>query len=187
MIYFSEFQLQPRDRLIMFSDGVTQSGGTPRYAFGLATKRCRRSYPTTDQTKSRSRPRSCASVWLRKARENDMGKAADDITAAAIYLRKPRKTLLVTGPPYKREHDAMMAETFKGFQGKKVVCGGTPRRSSPVATETRDREPQRHAQLIGSASTAHIEGVDLVTEGTITLSRAPATPGRRRASGNFGR
>lgn len=174
VIYFSEFQLQPRDRLIMFSDGVTQSGmGRPGMLLGWQQSGAEEHIQQLIKQNPEISASELCKRLARKARENDMGKAADDITAAAIYLRKPRKTLLVTGPPYKREHDAMMAEILKGFQGKKVVCGGT-------TSEIISRELQRPVTVnlkdmrssLEVPPTAHIEGVDLVTEGTITLSRA---------------
>ncbi|HOH47009.1 MAG TPA: stage II sporulation protein E, partial [Candidatus Cloacimonadota bacterium] len=108
-----------------------------------------------------------------RARDFDGGKAADDITCAALYLRKPRRTLLVTGPPYKMEHDKVMAEIVRGFQGMKVICGGTTSeiisRELGIPVLVNLKEMRKSMEVPPSAD---MEGIDLVTEGTITISRA---------------
>lgn len=174
VIYYSEFQLKPRDRLIVFSDGVTQSGmGRPGMLLGWQQSGTEAHIQQImNENPEISASELCKRI-AKKAEENDLGSAADDITASAIYLRKPRKTLLVTGPPYKREHDALMAEILKGFKGAKVICGGTTSEiisrelNRPVTVNLKDMRSSLEVP-----PTAHMQGVDLVTEGTITLSRA---------------
>jgi len=107
-----------------------------------------------------------------KAREYDGNKAADDISCAALYLRNPRRTLLVTGPPYKKEHDSTLAEIVNTFPGRKIVCGGT---TAAILSRELMRPIKVNLKEINSTSeippTAQMEGFDLVCEGTITLSR----------------
>ena len=47
------------------------------------------------------------------------------MTAAVIYLRWPRRTIVLTGPPYAAGRDKEFAEMLGDFEGKKVICGGT--------------------------------------------------------------
>ena len=47
------------------------------------------------------------------------------MTAAVIYFRWPRRTIVLTGPPYAAGRDKEFAELLTDFEGKKVICGGT--------------------------------------------------------------
>lgn len=174
VIHFSEFQLKPEDRLIVFSDGVTQSGmGRPGMLLGWQQSGAEAYIQLLMKEDPDISASELCKRLAKKAEEHDLGKAADDITASAIYLRKPRKTLLVTGPPYKREHDALMANILQKFEGKKVICGGT---TSEIISRELNRPVNVNLKDMRSSlevpPTANMAGVDLVTEGTITLSRA---------------
>ena len=92
----------------------------------------------------------------------------DDITCAAVYVRRPRRTLIVTGAPKNRESDSQLKEIIDGFDGKLIVCGGTT--AKIVARELGKKllpDTEESGKLPPSSI---IEGIDLVTEGMITLS-----------------
>jgi len=57
--------------------------------------------------------------------KNDSGLSADDITCVAIHYRKPRRTMVITGPPFYEENDRKIALMADEFKGKKIICGGT--------------------------------------------------------------
>lgn len=172
-LYYSELDLQPGDRVVYYSDGVTQSGmGLPHLPLGWL-ERGVESY--LEKLLGENPAISATEISRRvanKAREYDGNKAADDISCAALYLRNPRRTLLVTGPPYKKEHDSTLAEIVNTFPGRKVVCGGT---TAAILSRELMRPIKVNLKEINSTSeippTAQMEGFDLVCEGTITLSR----------------
>ncbi|MBR2779271.1 MAG: SpoIIE family protein phosphatase [Firmicutes bacterium] len=92
----------------------------------------------------------------------------DDITCAAVYVRRPRRTLIITGAPRNRESDSKLGEIVRGFDGKVIVCGGTT--GKIVARELGKTVKPDNRKSGGLPPTSIIEGVDLVTEGMITLS-----------------
>lgn len=99
------------------------------------------------------------------------GKPGDDATVFVIKIRRRRQVNLLVGPPQNPEDvDAMMSLFFSKC-GKHIVCGGTT--SSLAAAylgETLDvGVPEYEDAEI--PPTAAIRGVDLVTEGVITVSR----------------
>jgi len=173
-LYYSECELLPEDRLIIFSDGVSQAGvGRPGFLLGWMQRGVEKYLLELLQ----EQPNISAGLLSKKlslrAKELDGGRATDDITAAAIYLRKPRRTLVVTGPPYKKEHDRVMAQIVTSFEGSKVICGGTTSeiisRECGIPVCVNLAEMQKSIEI---PPTATMQGIDLVTEGTITISRA---------------
>ncbi|MFA6733210.1 MAG: serine/threonine protein phosphatase, partial [Sphaerochaeta sp.] len=94
----------------------------------------------------------------------------DDITCMVVYVRKPRRTLVVTGPPFTPEHDQDLVEKIRHFEGKKIVSGGTTAQivsrllEKPLKVDMSCWSPQ-----VPPCST--MEGIDLVTEGMLTLSK----------------
>lgn len=78
-----------------------------------------------------------------------------------------RKLLICTGAPLSKQRDGRMAEQVQRYRGKKIICGGT-------TAQILSREWQRELTVdLDSAGElppiSHIEGIDLVTEGVITL------------------
>ena len=98
------------------------------------------------------------------------GEPGDDATAAIIKIRKREPMNILFGPPSSRDDNDRMMSLFFSKEGKHIVCGGTT--SSIVSRYL--RKPLR-ASLKFEASDvppiAEIEGVDLVTEGVITVNR----------------
>ncbi len=169
----SEFDIMPGDRLVFMSDGVTQAGmGTPKYPLGWRDKPCR-DYIGEVLTDNPAIPAGeLADAVVREAlRKEPAGKAKDDITCGTVYFRLPEKMMLFTGPPFYRERDRECALMLDHFQGSKVICGGTTAKivgrelNRPVKLNLRDI----HSEL---PPVSEIPGVDLVTEGIFTLSRA---------------
>ncbi|PKN75617.1 MAG: stage II sporulation protein E [Candidatus Cloacimonetes bacterium HGW-Cloacimonetes-2] len=172
-LYYSELELQPEDRIIYYSDGVSQSGmGLPHLPLGWQEKRVEDYIRDLITGNPRLSAGEISKIIAQKAREYDGNKAADDITCAALYLRNPRRTLVFTGPPYKKEHDPILAELAQEFTGKKVICGGTTAailaRELGTNIKVNLRELRTNSEI---PPTATMKGFDLVTEGTITLSR----------------
>ncbi len=172
-LYYSEIQLQPEDRIVYYSDGVSQSGmGLPHLPLGWLEKGVEGYISSLLKANPVISAGEIAKRTAQKAREYDGNKAADDITCAALYFRKPRRTLLITGPPYKKEHDHILAEIAQNFEGKKLICGGTTaaiiarEMSIPISVNLKEVKAS-----LDTPPSANMEGFDLVTEGTITLTR----------------
>jgi hypothetical protein len=166
-------KLEDFDRLIFCSDGMTQAGlGSPKLKLGLGRR------GVIDFILERIYENPCiSSSELSKdmalfaiSNETDK-KPKDDISAVSIYCRKPRKALVFTGPPYRSEQDAQYANIFKNFDGKKAVCGGTT--ANVISRELNITVRNKISFNSGSLpNLMEMEGIDLATEGILTLTRA---------------
>lgn len=168
-----QFKAEVGDRLVFCSDGVTQAGtGTKQYPLGFqregilhALKDHLKAYPNISSTE--------LSKWvINKALSTEENQhAGDDISCSVLYFRNPRKALIFTGPPYNRTKDREYCLSFSFFCGKKAICGGTT--ANMIARELKKEIINVNQTDCGDLPpTAKMDGVDLVTEGILTLSRA---------------
>lgn len=168
----SRFHANIGDRLVFFSDGVNQSGmGRPALPLGWGMDSVLRHVTALIAAEPRISARELARRLVEKAVENDEGRPKDDVTCAVLYFRRPRQLLMVTGPPFSKGNDALMAAAVEGFSGKRVICGGTT--ATIIARELKRQVTVHLDDLdVGLPPTSEMAGVDLVTEGTITLAKA---------------
>ena len=98
------------------------------------------------------------------------GTPADDATACVIRIRKREPLNVLFGPPLSRDDVGKMMSLFFSKEGKHIVCGGTT--SSIVAKYLGKKvEATGKFELGGPPPISHIDGVDLVTEGVITMTK----------------
>ena len=165
----SSFEMNYGERLVMFSDGVTQSGlGTLPLGWRLDGVRSFISEEIERNPDISSRELSRAIVD--KACELDSGKSKDDITCVVVYIRRPRRTLVVTGPPFTKEADAVLGEKIAAFNGKKIVSGGT---TALIVSRLFGKKLTVDLTCWSPdvPPSSKMEGIDLVTEGMLTLSK----------------
>lgn len=105
-----------------------------------------------------------------KAYSYDNYHCNDDTTCVAVYIRKPRRTLIVTGAPRSKELDKEVGNIIRNYDGNVIVCGGTT--AKIVARELGKEIKPDKAPSGDLPPKSIIEGVNLVTEGMITLTRA---------------
>ena len=170
-ISFADVKLELEDRLVFYSDGVTQSGmGQDQMPLGWGQDRVVDYLWRTVREEPQISAHRLAQSLVDAAKTHDGRRAKDDISAAVAYYRHPRRLLVVTGPAFARERDRMMAQTIRDFPGRKVIAGGTTATivarelNLPVLMDLKDLHPN-------VPPTSVMEGVDLVTEGTLTLAR----------------
>ena len=172
LLFLSELTAEPGDRIIFFSDGVTQAGlGSPLYPAGWGIDRVRSH--VVDAVKSE--PLISAGDLARQVVETAEGTSSaepkDDISCAVLYFRKPRSLLLVTGPPFHPKNDGELARIFAGFNGKKVISGGTS--AQIIARELGKTITAGAATGVrGVPPASDMEGAELVCEGILTLGAA---------------
>ncbi|MFU2210909.1 SpoIIE family protein phosphatase [Solidesulfovibrio sp. C21] len=173
MIRVYDVKLRPGDRLIFTSDGITQAGlGSERLRLGWRIKGCRDYVLEQVAADPNISARALSQKILGMAlRQEPFQRAYDDMTAAVIYLRRPRRVLVLTGPPYAAGRDKEFAETLADFDGRKVICGGT---TANIVGRELGRTIRDSLMGAGGGDlppAAEMEGVDLVTEGILTLTR----------------
>jgi len=170
-ILTTTFHPQKEDRLVFCSDGVIQSGlGSEKYPMGFGEENYRLLVIDAIREEHDISAVKLASKVLDKANLNDNYHPKDDISCAVIYFREPRKLMICTGPPQNMENDALIAGILSQFDGKKIISGATT--GDMIAREWKREITDTHVMLDPELPpVSHMEGVDLITEGILTLSK----------------
>ena len=97
-------------------------------------------------------------------------RPGDDTTALVIKKRPRVAVSVMVGPPTNPEDDEKVMRLFFARGGKHIVCGGT---STKVVARYLDKPILTDLDYLDKdiPPISHVEGVDLVTEGVITLNR----------------
>ena len=168
-IWESHFTAKPGDMIISFSDGVIHAG--IGRLINLGWKRVN----VMEFIQRNYRPHISARVMTKDlvsvCDHLYEGEPGDDTTVAAVHIMSRTTTRVMVGPASSPDMDAKQVRDLILTSGKKVVCGGTT--SKIVARELGQRidvELKYYDEEV--PPTAHIEGIDLVTEGILTLSAA---------------
>ena len=159
------------DRIIFCSDGVSQSGmGSEAFPFGWERDNIAGYAVRLVTSEASISAIMLAGKIVTMAHKNDNYKARDDISCATIYFRDPRKLLICTGPPYEKEKDKELADKVEGYSGKVILCGGTTadivarELNRTIVDELIFEDPELPPE-------SFLEGIDLVTEGILTLQK----------------
>ncbi len=169
-VQYSAFQMEIGERLIMFSDGVTQSGLGKSLPLGWRLSGVTQFISEVIKNNPDISSRELSHAIVQKANSLDGLCSKDDITAVVVYIRRPRKTVIVTGPPFTKEADAVLGEKIRAFEGRKIVSGGTTALIvSRLFNEKISVDLSCWSPDVPPAS--KMNGIDLVTEGMLTLSR----------------
>lgn len=171
IIEYTDFRVELGDRLIWFSDGVTQCGmGQKGMPLGWGRDKVVRFVSDIVAKDPDISSKRLAERIVAAAAANDASRARDDITCAVACFRHPRRLLVITGPPFFKERDLELAELVRTFQGRIAICGGTTativsrRLGRSVAMDLAHLDPEIPPFSV-------MDGVDIITEGTLTLAR----------------
>lgn len=98
-------------------------------------------------------------------------KPGDDTTVICVRLKNRLKVNVLIGPPIDRALDQYVISKFIEEDGKKVVCGGT---TSAIVGRITGKEISTDFNYIDPSipPTANIDGIDLTTEGVLTMCKA---------------
>ncbi|MCK9190509.1 MAG: serine/threonine-protein phosphatase [Sphaerochaetaceae bacterium] len=170
LLHRQTFNLEVGDRLLMFSDGVTQSGLGLTMPLGWRISGVNKFIERILENNSEISSKELTKAIVNKALSLDGLASRDDITCSCIYVRRPRRTLIVTGPPFSKESDCILGEKIKKFSGKKIVSGGT---TALIVSRLFDKKLKVDLSCWSSdvPPASKMEGIDLVTEGMLTLSK----------------
>lgn len=166
-----EYRLDIRenDYFIMMSDGVTHAGVGGVYGFGWGRTRVGEFIQNQFQKEKMTAARLAAAV-IDECSQLYHQRPGDDTTVVVAGVTVRKDLNIFTGPPMRSEDDEVLMRDFMGSPGIHVVSGGT---SATIAA--RILKKRIVASLVYSdpdiPPTAKIEGLDLVTEGVLTLNR----------------
>lgn len=170
-LYISNFQFSAQDRIVSVTQGVADSGvGTLRLPQGWSrTGVCDLCLESIGSTPDISAQELALKIVAR-AEMNDLFRSKSDMSAMVVYFREPRRLLLCSGPPFNEANDRRLAEKVAAWPGAKVISGGTTatiisRELKREVTVNLRRDPS------GLPPTSQMEGVDMVTEGVLTLAK----------------
>lgn len=165
------FKAQKEDRIVFWSDGIAQSGlGSRKYPFGWGVDEAKQFAINIVATTPYISARKLARRVVNMASTNDNYRPKDDTSCATIYLREPRKLILCSGPPFEKYTDTEFAQILKQFDGKKIVSGATTadiisrELNEPIIQQVESDDPEL-------PPTSIMNGIDLLTEGILTLGK----------------
>ena len=168
LIYSSRVKLQENDIFIAMSDGCIHAGVGMSLNFGWG----RRDIVTFMETfyDVGFTAKTLSTILLDECNRLYGGKPGDDTSVCTIRIKRREPMNLLFGPPSNRDDCDKMMSLFFSKEGKHIVCGGTTSSiaekylGKPIRTEIDFLDPD-------IPPISHIEGVDLVTEGVITVNR----------------
>ncbi len=167
-IYRSQIKLEIDDIITAMSDGCPHAGIGITYNFGWKWSDIAEYLKTisfggyTAKTMSTMLVDECNRLYGEKP--------GDDATACVIKVRKREPVNILFGPPSDRNDAERMMALFFAKEGKHIVCGGT---TSSIAAKYLGKKVHTSLNFVKSdvPPIAEIEGVDLVTEGVITINK----------------
>ena len=167
-IYKSVIKLQENDVFVAMSDGCPHAGIGLAYNFGWKREDIISFLEAVAPVGYTAKPLS--TILVDECDKLYEHKPGDDATACVVRIRRREPMNLLFGSPASRDDDNRMMSLFFSKAGKHIICGGT---TSSVAAR------YLHKPLVPSLKfedpeippIAELEGVDLVTEGVITVNK----------------
>lgn len=167
-VYFSSFEAQEGDVIIVMSDGAIFAGLGGEYPFGWGRDSIIE-YVEDHYSKDMT-AKGIATMLARECNRLYEGKPGDDTSIAVMRLCRRESVNLMIGPPSAMNLDTDMVSQFFNSEGMHIVCGGSTNR---LAARYLGKEV--YASLDYGASDLppiySLEGVDLATEGVVTISK----------------
>lgn len=167
-IFKSVIQLQENDIFIAMSDGCPHAGIGVAYNFGWKREDIANFMETLAPVGYTAK--NLSTMLIDECDKLYEHKPGDDATACVVKIRKRVPMNMLFGPPSNRDDADRMMSLFFSKEGKHIICGGT---TSTIAAKFL-RKPLKPSLVFEHSDVppiAEIEGVDLVTEGVITVNK----------------
>ena len=167
-IYKSTLKLQENDVFVAMSDGCPHAGMGGFYNFGWKREEIigfMEALMAGGYT-----AKNMSTILVDECDKLYGNKPGDDTTACVVKVRKREPMNLLFGPPSNRDDCNRMMSLFFSKEGKHIICGGT---TSSIAAKYLGKPLKASLNFERSdiPPIAELEGVDLVTEGVITVNR----------------
>ena len=155
--------------LLVVSDGVIEAGLGLTLPMGLGINGLVDAIKK--HVKSIRNAQDLANQVIEICQSYYLSEPGDDTTAVAVRLKQAKRLVVLTGTPPDWSNDAAMVERFLAESGTKVICGGT---TAHVFARETQREIQCSFAYVDEKipPISQIKGVDLVTEGIVTMTEA---------------
>ncbi len=167
-IYKTTLKLRENDIFIAMSDGCPHAGMGSIYNFGWKREEIIEYMKVV--AAGGYTAKNMATILVDECEKLYGNKPGDDTTACVVKIRKREPMNILFGPPSNRDDCERMMSLFFSKEGKHIVCGGT---TSSIAAKYLGKPLRASLNFENSdlPPIAELEGVDLVTEGVITINR----------------
>ena len=167
-IYKSVIKLQENDIFVAMSDGCPHAGIGTAYNFGWKREEIAAFMETLSHVGYTAK--TLSTMLIDECNKLYGFEPGDDATACVVRIRKRVPMNMLFGPPSNRDDADRMMSLFFSKEGKHIVCGGT---TSTIAAKFLNKplKASLNFEISDVPPIAEIEGVDLVTEGVITVNR----------------
>ncbi len=167
-IYKSVIKLQENDIFVAMSDGCPHAGIGLAYNFGWKRENIIDFMETFAHVGYTAK--TLSTMLVDECNKQYGYEPGDDATACVIHIRKRAPMNILFGPPRNRDDCNRMMSLFFSKEGKHIVCGGT---TSSIAAQYLGKPVKASLTFDHSdvPPIAEVEGIDLVTEGVITINK----------------
>ncbi len=168
LIYKSEIDLRENDIFVAMSDGCPHAG--IGIAFNFGWKREDIAQFMLGIADVGYTAKTLSTMLIDECDKQYGFHPGDDATACVIRIRRREPMNILFGPPRNPDDCDRMMSLFFSKEGKHIVCGGT---TSKIAAKYLNKPITTSLKFEKSdvPPIAFIEGVDLVTEGVITINK----------------
>ncbi len=167
-IYKSVVNLKENDIFIAMSDGCPHAGIGLAYNFGWKWEDIADFMKTFAHVGYTAK--TLSTILVDECNKQYGYRPGDDATACVVRIRSREPMNILFGPPRNRDDGDRMMSLFFSKEGKHIICGGT---TSSIAAKFLGKQvkPSLVFEQSDVPPIAEIEGVDLVTEGVITINK----------------
>jgi hypothetical protein len=164
----STISLRENDILVAMSDGCPHAGIGIAFNFGWKWEDI--AGFMKDISVAGYTAKTLATMLVDQCDKEYGHRPGDDATACVIKIRRREPINILFGPPRNRDDCDRMMSLFFSKEGKHIVCGGT---TSSIAAAYLGKPVKASLSFERGdvPPIAEIEGVDLVTEGVITINK----------------
>ncbi|MGM9681416.1 MAG: SpoIIE family protein phosphatase [Eubacteriales bacterium] len=167
-IFKSVIRLHENDIFIAMSDGCPHAGIGISYNFGWKREDIisfMESIADVGYT-----AKTLSTILVDECNKLYGGRPGDDATACVVRIRKREPMNLLFGPPANRDDCNRMMSLFFSKVGKHIICGGT---TASIAANYLGKKIKTglYSDAPDIPPISELEGVDLVTEGVITVNK----------------
>ena len=164
----SQLKLENGDWIVFVSDGEVHAGIGGVWNLGWSWERIASYLEMRSALKLTAQ--QMADDLVRTADKLYEKKPGDDATVGVLNIREKRLATLMIGAPINKEDDSKVVRILNESKGRKIVCGGTT--GNIVARElSQEIDVDMKTATVELPPTGIIKGMDLVTEGTVTIMK----------------
>lgn len=170
IIHEAHFKMQPGDMLVLYSDGIVYAGVGEGLKMGWQEEGVLEFVQETAPQLDGS-AQTLSSAIVDRALEYWKSNPGDDGTVLCARYRRAKFATVLTGPPMDRTQVTRMIRDFVAHPGLKLISGGT---TSHLVADYLGKQLEMDERFLDTdlPPTGKLPGIDLVTEGILTLSRA---------------